>query len=164
MVLHVLWKRIRERDGRLRLRAVAHAAPRGGNHGVVGHLLAARENGLEGGRFREEVGIILPLVEMHLHRLFIDLNDRIRRFAGKGGTTFEGGVHRLDRGHAVEQSHRQRSERRTAVEDIRDGRRLGDRREEPFGQRLERRATLECRRQIGNPCETFEQIGRERRE
>ena len=31
VVLHVLGKRIRERDGRLRLRAVADAAPRGGN-------------------------------------------------------------------------------------------------------------------------------------
>ena len=164
VVLHVLGKRIRERDDRLRLRAVADTAPCDGNHRIVGHLLAILEGVLVVGRLgrhlHEELGIIGTVVEVHLHRLAVDLGVQIGRLAREAGTAVEGRSRSGDRRHLVEQPRGQRFERRTTLEHLLDIRTSDHRIEEPFGKRFERRAVREHRQSGRYVSHVFQQAGR----
>ena len=138
----------RGRERRLGLRAVADAAPRDRNIGVICHLRTALEGVLvTAGRGEdlgaEDVGVIRAFVEVHLDLLLAVLHHRIGRFAGEGGAAAECRACRIDLLHAVEDVCGQRFERRAVEEHLADGRNRLEIFEQPLGNGLERRTAAE---------------------
>ena len=148
VVLLAFGGRSRQRERRLGLRAVADAAPRDRNIGVICHLRTALEGVLvTAGRGEdlgaEDVGVIRAFVEVHLDLLLAVLHHRVGRFAGEGGAAAEGFARRRDFFHAVENGYGQRFERRAVEEHFADDGRTFEMAEHVFGNGLERRTAAE---------------------